>query len=326
MRVGLIGAGWVSAHHLHAWNEVQGTEVVAIADPDARRANQRAREFGIAHVRRSAAEMLAQDRLDAVDIASPVETHVECCMLAAALGIPILCQKPLAPTFAEAQAMVRKVTGDARLMVNENWRFRPHYRLVKAWIATGLIGQIAQFRLASRSSGLLADGNGNRAAVSRQPFLATLVRLVIGELLIHHLDVARWLLGPLKVRDVQAVRGVVAGEHAATIVLSAPQGATAVVEGNMAAPGFPATPTDQLEIIGTSGSIVLSGDELALLGDTPERHRLDLAANYQQGFTNSAAHFAAGIRSTRPFETDAVDNLHTLALVDAAYARLEGTR
>jgi predicted dehydrogenase len=314
----------VSAHHLHAWKDGATAEVVAIADPDDRKAHQRAREFGVASVRRSAADMLRHDRIDAVDIASPVETHVDGCMCAAERGLPILCQKPLAPTLAEAHALVRQVTGRSRLMVNENWRFRPYYRQVKAWIAAGLIGRVVQFRLATRSSGLVPDANGNRPAVARQPFLATLERLVIGELLIHHLDVARWLLGPLEVRDVQALRGVVAGEHAATIVLSGAQDVIAVVEGNMAAPGFPATPTDRLEIVGTSGSIALDGEELALLGEKPERHRLDLGADYQQGFTNAAAHFATCLRSNQPFETDAADNLHTLALVHDAYAHLEG--
>ncbi|MEO8740881.1 MAG: Gfo/Idh/MocA family oxidoreductase [Casimicrobiaceae bacterium] len=322
IRIGLAGAGWVSAFHLSAWQSLHDVDVVAIADVDRSRAVHRAREFAIAQVRQDVAEMLALDRLDAIDIASPVETHVEQCRLAADQGIAILCQKPLATTLVEARELVHDVAGKARLMVNENWRFRPHYRQVKRWIDDGALGGLQQMRLATRSSGLIADASGTRPALSRQPFLGTLSRLIIGELLIHHLDVTRWLLGALEVRDAVALRGLVKGEHAATILLSSSKGPTAVVEGNMAAAGFPLVPMDTLEIVGTRSSVRLDGDELVLSGARTERQQLDLVGNYQQGFSNAAAHFAECLRHDLPFETEGTDNLLTLALVDAAYAHL----
>ncbi len=322
LRVGLAGAGWVSAYHLSAWKSLHDVDVVAIADVDRGRADQRAREFDIPQVRRSVAEMLTLDRLDAIDIVSPVEAHAEQCRLAADHGIAILCQKPLAATLVEARELVQDLAGKARLMVNENWRFRPHYRQVKRWIDDGALGALQQMRLATRSSGLLLDATGVRPALSRQPFLATLSRLIIGELLIHHLDVARWLLGALEVRNAVALRGLIKGEHAATILLSSSEGCTAVVEGNMAAAGFPLAPMDTLEIVGTRGSARLDGGELVLSGGRTERQQLDLVRNYQDGFSKAAAHFAECLCNDVPFETDGTDNLLTLALVDAAYAHL----
>lgn len=322
LRVGLVGAGWVSAHHLAAWRAVTGVHVVAIADRDRRRAEERARAFGIAHVRDDLAQMLDEDRLDALDIATPMETHAAFCRLAAERGVAILCQKPLAPNFAQASELVRSIGGRARLMVNENWRFRPHYRQVKRWLDDAT-GPVQQLRLATRSSGLLADASGNRPALSRQPFLATLERFVIGELLIHHLDVARWLAGPLEVRAALANGGTFTGEHGATILLSSASGGAVVVEGNLAAPGFAPAPVDALDIVGTRASVRLAGDELALSGAQAVTQRIDLAANYQQGFTAAAAHFASCLRNDRPFETDAADNLATLALVDDAYRYIE---
>lgn len=325
LRVGLVGAGWVSAYHLAAWRAVTGVDVVAIADRDRRRAEERASAFGIAHVRDDVVQMLDEDRLDALDIATPMDTHAACCRLAAERGVAILCQKPLAPNLAEARELVRDVAGRVRLMVNENWRFRPHYRQVKEWI-DGATGRVQQFRLATRSSGLLADAAGSRPALSRQPFLATLERFVIGELLSHHLDVARWLVGPLEVREALATYGSCRGEHAATILLVSANGCAVVVEGNLAAPGFAATPVDALDIVATHASVRLDDDELTLCGRQVESHRIDLAANYQQGFTAAAAHFASCVRNDRPFESDAADNLATLALVDDAYRHIEACR
>ena len=80
----------------------------------------------------------------------------------------------------------------------------------------------------------------------RQPFLAALPRLIIAELLIHHLDVVRLLVGPLRVRAcrVQRVSPDVIGEDAATILLEGPGGASVTVEGNMSARGCPPLPAD----------------------------------------------------------------------------------
>ena len=322
LRVGMLGAGWVSAYQLAAWRDCTIAEVVAIADRDRSRAEARAHEFGIACVRQHAEEMLERDRLDALDIATPVETHAGYCRLAAARGVAILCQKPLAPTFDEARGLVRDIGARARLMVNENWRFRPHYRQVKRWIDDAT-GDVQQFHLAVRASGLIADEAGNRPALSRQPFLATLERLVIGELLIHHLDVARWLLGPLEVRGAVARGGLVRGEHAAAILLESRAGGSAVVEGNMAAPGCPPAPVDALDLIGTRASVRLDATALTLRALHVEQVPVDLAASYQRGFTAAAAHFADCVRRERPFESEAADNLSTLALVDAAYRAIE---
>src|SRR3954471_7306915 len=61
LRVGLIGAGWVSRHHLAAWRALAGeAAVVAIADPSSENAATRASEFGIETTYSSASEMLAQ--------------------------------------------------------------------------------------------------------------------------------------------------------------------------------------------------------------------------------------------------------------------------
>jgi predicted dehydrogenase len=125
LRVGLIGAGWVTQYHLQAWQKLAGeAEVVAIADPSTDNVAIRANAFGIAQRFSSAQAMLDGCELDAVDIAAPRAVHVELVRLVASRGIPVICQKPLAPTLAEAETLARDIAGKVRLMVHENWRFR----------------------------------------------------------------------------------------------------------------------------------------------------------------------------------------------------------
>ena len=104
----LIGAGDISQSHLAAWQKAEHAVVVAVCDRDATRARARASEFGIPAVYTDAATLFAAEKLDAVDIATWRDTHVELTRLAAAHGVHVLCQKPLAPTLNEAESLVRK--------------------------------------------------------------------------------------------------------------------------------------------------------------------------------------------------------------------------
>src|ERR1019366_440567 len=88
LRIGLIGAGWVTQYHLQGWQKLAGNaSVVAITDPSAENAAARANEFGIEQRFASADEMLAQCDLDAVDIAAPRAVHAELVRLAADPGL-----------------------------------------------------------------------------------------------------------------------------------------------------------------------------------------------------------------------------------------------
>ena len=325
LRIGLIGAGMVSRHHLLAWADIADrARVVAVADPSSDNAARRAAEFGIAQVHADAETMLAQAELDAVDIAAPRQCHAPLVRLAAKRGLPVLCQKPLAPTLAEAQALVADTAG-ARLMVHENWRFRRYYRDAARWIAEGTIGAVRQCQITLLTSGLLPDATGVRPALVRQPFFRHEQRLLVNEVLIHHLDTMRVLLGPLTVTAAQLGRTCadMAGEDNALITMTAVSGAAAVVLANLAAPGFPSTQADEMLTIGTTGSIRLHGNRLERTGAAPEVRDYDLADCYQGAYDAVIAHFANAVRTGQAFETTPEDNLQTLRLVEDAY-RLSG--
>ncbi len=321
LRVGLIGAGDISRHHLAAWRGVPGVEVAAVCDLDLARARKRAGEFGIPAVYADAVEMFARERLQAVDIATWRETHVPLVRMAAAHGVHVLCQKPFTPTFPEAEALVQEVAGCVRLMVNENRRWAPHFRVIRGWIEAGKVGEVRQCVMTMHRSGFLKDASGLRPAVVRAPYMGTESRLMIAETLIHQLDVLRCLLGPLKVVAARTLRTEpdMPGETVATMMLETPARAPVVLAGSFVAPGFGAAVSDRLEIIGAKASVVMDEQAVELRGERTIRHPVDFKAAYQACFDRAIAHFAECLRTGGPFETSPEDNLETLRLVEDAY-------
>jgi predicted dehydrogenase len=329
LRVALSGAGMISWYHLVAWRNA-GTRVqlVAVCDPDEAKAAQRAREFAIPNVYRDADAMFANETIDALDVASPRATHAAWVDAAAERGIDVLCQKPLTPTLADAVDLVRRVEGRCRLMVHENWRFRPWYRELKRWIGEGAIGDVLLARMSLVSSGMLEDANGRRPTFERQPFMQHEKRLMIAEVLIHHLDVMRYLCGELRVVDARTAHTLsdVAGETVAAIWLETASGAPIDVTGTMAAPGYPARPPDRLEIVGTRASVAFDDWTLRLLGSGARTQTYDRDRGYQASFDGVIAHFVDCVASGAPFETGTADNLETLRLVEDAYAAAARSR
>ena len=317
----MAGAGFASGLHLAGWKRVANAEVVAICDPCEEKAGARAREFGIGAVYRDAEAMLAAVKPDAIDIVAAMDAHIPLCLLAAAKGVHILCQKPLAPTFDEARELALAISGKVRLMVHENWRFRPQYQTIKRWLDAGDLGTPVSCVMRAHGSGLLKNEQGVRPQLERQPFFKQLERLLIAEVLIHHLDVVRWLLGPLRVtsaRTGQVCPDARGEDHA--VILLAGQNRWALVDGSLVALGAPPTLSDRFELVGTKGSVLFADNVLQLKAARNESITLDLAAGYNDSYAGAIAHFAAALSSGAEFETDAPDNLQTLALVDDAYA------
>jgi predicted dehydrogenase len=323
-RIGLVGAGWVAPYHLKAWQQLHGrASVVAIADPAVESARARAEAFAVPAVYASAEAMLEHEQLDVLDVASPRETHVPICRLAADRGLPIICQKPLAPTFAEAAALAADVGSRVRLMVHENWRFRPHYRRIAAWLREARIGQVRTAAMTLLTSGLVVDGDGRAPAIERQPMFATLERLLVMEVIIHHVDTLRFLLGPLALHGAAIGRScaLVRGEDRASMFMTTGAGGAVTLIGDFMAHGQPPTLRDRLQILGTTGAILLDGDRLSLIrgGRVEEDLAIDLAADYDASYLDALTHFLDRLDDGGAFETSPTDNLETLRIVEQVY-------
>ncbi|MDB5883504.1 MAG: oxidoreductase [Ramlibacter sp.] len=296
--------------------------VVAIADPDAAAAQSRAAEFGIERVFDTAQRMFDEVELDAVDVAAPREFHAEVVRMAADKGIPVLCQKPLAPTLEQARELVADIAGRTRLMVHENWRFRPYYRDLGKCLRAGRIGDVVQAHLTLLSSGLIPDEEGRLPALVRQPFIGRLERALVMEILIHHIDTLRFLLGDLTLHHARLghLSPAMKGEDRAFLSFETARQAPVSILSNLAVHGRPPAPLDQLTVIGTRGTAILDGATLRFMGAEPGEHTYDMPACYLQSYEAVIAHFVTCLRSGADFETSPQDNLRTLELVEAAYA------
>lgn len=323
-RIGLAGAGWVTEHHLDAYQTLKDrASVVAVADPDRSAARERAERYDIPAVFDSVEAMLEGVELDAVDVAAPREFHAPICRAAADRGLAILCQKPLAPTLEEARALVADIGDRVPFMVHENWRFRPHYRRMAEWIRGGRIGEVRSVVLAILTSGLIPDERGDLPALVRQPMMIGLERMLLMEVMIHHVDALRFLLGPLTLRGARLgkTRTELVGEDRAMLFLTGEGGAAVSLVGDFMAHGYPPQQVDRLQIFGSEGAILLEGDRLRLVGASEETLTLDLAANYKASYRGAIAHFLDRLVDGGPFETAPTDNLQTLEIVEEAYRR-----
>lgn len=320
VRVAVVGCGLISLYHLRAWQSV-GAEIVAVCDTDFDKASARAVEFGVARVYNDAQTMFAEGGFDAVDIAASVGAHAPVARMAAEHAVDIMCQKPLCETMGEAEALLADIGARVRFMVHENYRFRPHYRIVRDWLAEGRIGTLRHAAISCRGSGLVPREGRVPFLIERQPYLTGFKRNLVFESMIHHLDVLRCLCGPLTV--VAARLGHLAeglpGEDTAAILMEGANGFIATADGCLVAPGYPPLHGDRLELIGTTGTIIMDLNRVYLVGQEDQAIEVDLLGRYQECFDTAMAAFVHGRADGTPFETEARDNLETLRLMESVY-------
>lgn len=328
LRAAVLGCGMIAPPHLLAWSRCVGADAVAVCDPDLVRAQARAAEFGLpgAAVFTDVAAMTAAIRPDVVDIVTPRHTHAALIRCFAAQDIPVLCEKPLCPTHEEGVALLAQI-GEARVMVNENWRYRAYFRRIAAWLGEGRLGTVTQVRIGLwRSSMLSRKEDGRIHSIARQPFLAHEERVLIAESLIHEIDVVRALFGDVDVLGCATARTCteIRGEDSAILLLRTRHGVPVTIDGVMTARGHDARAPDRLEIAGTRCSVLLENAVLRLVGDENETITYDEADVRQGCFDASIQHFVDQVRSGGPFWTDARSQLEGLRVMEDAYRLAAG--
>ena len=322
----LIGCGFFAVNQMHAWRDIDGASIVAICDRDPERLRIVGDQFGIAKRYTDAAELFAGENLDFVDIATTAPSHRPLVEMAAAHRVPVICQKPFAPTLADAKAMVRACAqAGVPLMVHENFRWQSPIQAVRAVLDSGEIGTPFFGRISFRSAYDVFSG---------QPYLATGKRFIIEDLGIHILDIARFLLGDVSVITTRTVRinPGISGEDVATMLMDHECGATSVVDCSyatkLATEPFPET---LIEIDGSDGTIRLAqGYRLTVTGKSGTAVTdvspplLPWASrpwhNIQESVVAIQQHWVDCLAKGIEPATSGADNLKTFALVEAAYA------
>jgi myo-inositol 2-dehydrogenase / D-chiro-inositol 1-dehydrogenase len=148
VRVGVVGAGLMGA--VHAANlrwRTPGAELVAVADFDQARAADVAASLGVSHLA-SGDEVINDDRVDAVVIASTDDTHAHFAAACFWAGKPVLCEKPLATSATEAWAIVEHevALGRRLLQVGFMREFDETHAAVRDAVTEGRLGRPVMFR------------------------------------------------------------------------------------------------------------------------------------------------------------------------------------
>ncbi|MDU8926276.1 Gfo/Idh/MocA family oxidoreductase [Alisedimentitalea sp. MJ-SS2] len=327
LKVGCIGAGYFSRFHYDAWSRVDGVVLAASVDRDI----AAARATGLAAYD-DPGRMLAEVMPDIVDIITPPPTHLALIRQALAAGpMLVICQKPFCLGIEEARE-AEQLSHEAGIpvVVHENFRFQPWYRVIKAQLEAGAIGDVLQLSFRLRPG----DGQGDRAYLDRQPYFQQMEKFLIHETAVHWVDTFRFLIGePQAVfADLRRINPTIKGEDAGFILFSYKNGARALFDGNRlldhAAENARCTMGEAL-IEGTKGTIDLRGDGSVHLRFFGEREKREiLAPSTHAGFGGDCVyelqnHVARALLDGSALENLAGDYLPVIEQENAIYSSAE---
>jgi predicted dehydrogenase len=189
IRVGVIGLG-MGRHHSAGYQTHPNARVVAIADLDKSRLQQIGDQYGVTTRYLSGEEMLQQEALNVVSIATPNKFHAPLTIAALEAGCHVLCEKPMAMSADEARAMLAAAEkAGKRLMINFSYRFSEQSQALKDRVDAGELGDVYFARTVwHRRRGLPKFGGwfGQKGLSGGGPLI---------DLGVHRLDLALWLMG-----------------------------------------------------------------------------------------------------------------------------------
>jgi predicted dehydrogenase len=235
--VGMVGYAFMGRAHSLAWNAVGPVfgvplrpRLAALCGRDRAATEAAAGRFGWAAAETDWRALIARDDVQLVDICAPGDLHAPVAIAALAAGKHVLCEKPLANTLAEAEAMKAAADaaydGGARAMVGFNYRRVPALALARQLVEQGRIGVLRHFRAVYLQDWLADPG----APMTWRMQAERAGSGALGDLGAHIVDLARYLTGD-EITGVSAV--------SATFVAERPLASASRV----GAPGAPGRPT-----------------------------------------------------------------------------------
>jgi predicted dehydrogenase len=153
--VGLIGTGFMGKCHALAWNSV-GTvfgdtpeiKLVHLGEANSELAERRAKEFGFAKASGDWRAVIADPEVDIVSITAQNQFHPEMAIEALNAGKHVWCEKPMAPAFAEAQAMTEAAKRSGKVAIlGYNYIQSPAFRHIRQLIDEKIIGEVNLLRI-----------------------------------------------------------------------------------------------------------------------------------------------------------------------------------
>jgi predicted dehydrogenase len=283
LKIGLVGCGTVSGYgHLPSIAGSDEWSLAAIADTNPTRLEQARQVYNPPHAFSDYRQLLDVPGLDAVAVATHMDTHHQIVTAALARGLHVLCEKPMAADLAQCQEMVDAARKAGRLLVvNFNTRCGPIYREIKRLIDAGTVGKLRVVRF-------VLDWSAHqwKPAERMEHFMAGGGPIV--DSAVHFFEGVRWFSGQ-EFADIQA-HGLIlppyeSPQHAiATCLLT--DGAVALVEAGW-------TYCKRTKDLGSLVNIDVIGDDGAISYDgvfsTLRIYTLD--STEQRRFEDTGKHF-----------------------------------
>lgn len=146
-KVGVVGTGAISRAHMPGWAASPHAEVVAGSDLNAEALSAWGHAFGVTRLAADPAEIINDPDIDIVDVCTPNRHHAPLVIAALEAGKHVMCEKPLAPTPAEIEAIIAasEKTGN-QVMTGQHFRFTGSAQAMKAEIDAGALGEIYHAR------------------------------------------------------------------------------------------------------------------------------------------------------------------------------------
>lgn len=326
LAVAIAGCGYFSRFHQDAWSRMEGVRVVGVADRDEAKREAAAALFPGAQAFDEVEAMLDAVRPDLIDIVTPPQTHRALVEAAAKRGVRMICQKPLAPGYGEAQAIVETAEkAGVMLAVHENFRFMPWFMETHRLIQAGAIGRPLNISFRLRPG----DGQGPDAYLSRQPYFQTMPRFLIHETGIHLIDVFRYLLGEITgvFARLRRINPVIKGEDAGLVIFDFANGAAGLFDGNRHVdhPSGDARMTNGVLLVeGDQGVLRLDGYGKLFLRKLRGREHEHPYAWQDRGYGGDCVyeqsrHIVEHLTKGTPLVNSGRDYLRNLAIEEAVY-------
>ena len=317
--VGSFGRSWAD---VVARSRV--ADLAAVVDPAAEARGRVGEALGVA----TYADLdtaLAEVACDAVLVTTPPATHHAVATQALRAGKPVLLEKPLAATMAEAADLIQTAeTVGLVLMVSQNYRFRPHARAVQSVIQSGALGELTHIKVRFARETRTLFGAGNFRYTMRYPLIL--------DMSIHHFDLLRCLTGhnvvQVYAREWPVPDSPYVYPPTVAALMTLEDGATVVYEGDWASHGAETSWNGAWEIVGSAGRLLWNPGDMhseevwtQRWGEALQPVALPALELTERDATLAA--FAHAIETGEPPETRAADNIHSLATVFGCIESIE---
>jgi len=318
----LLGAGFFARKWLEVIAARPDVEVVGIATRSATRADELKRDFGLpqAVVYPEWETAVRIEQTDAALITLPQMFHPQATVHALQAGLHVFVEKPLSVDMAGAREVYEATIRhpDQVVMVNQNYRWRPHVQALRKAVRDGRIGRLGHLMLEVRQQIRRKTTDAWRERMP-EPYLL--------DFAIHHFDLMRYLTGDEAVRVIgQSFRPTWSwydGNTAAGAIVTLRSGAVVSYAGTMVSLGWETPQEGLVTLIGERGTLHLDGESQVRLvsHDGPKALPQEPISGGELGY--ALAEFLGAVREKRRPETCVAEHVRSLAL---AVATVESSR